>query len=246
MGIVEIDINSNIVHSGSGDSMANTVVEDAMIMMGDRLGTSSLNDNNESDAKTVADTISCSCRICDPFCRIWAFPLKKSCSDPTSTASSSSPMSPAAELVTDAQPNPDVGIIGSHRMAGPRNEWRTSLGLSPSSSSIDSKFGTEATTRKNSLSDSGDSGCDILSGLNLSTDFLNNMDEMALIEGSTTTTTTANIYGFATDTAFADTVNELSNDMINAMQFKSDFLQPAECLINANTIFEFDSSTKIQ
>lgn len=185
----------------------------------------------------MSDTISCSCRICDPFCRIWAFPLKKSCSDPTASMSGLH-----ASDLTDAMPNPDVGVIGSHRTNGQRNEWRTSLALSPSNSSLDSKFSNELSTRKNSFSDSGDSGCDILGGLHLTTDFLNNIDDIAVIDSPTPPSmANNNIYNFvdaAATAAFADTVNDLSNDMINGMQFACDFLPPAECLINVNTIFE--------
>lgn len=182
----------------------------------------------------MADTISCSCRICDPFCKIWAFPLKKTCSDATAESASLT-----TELVIETMPNPDVGVIGSHRVSGARNEWRTSLGLSPSNSSLDSKFSGEIVTRKSSFSDSGDSGCDILGGLNLSTDFLTNMDDLSVIDSPMPT---ANIYSFV-DSAFVDAVNDLSNDMINGMQFKCDFLPPAECLINVNNIFESDNGT---
>lgn len=201
-----------------------------------------VNDINSitTNSSNLIDTISCSCRICDPFCKIWAFPLKKSCSDPTPIANRSPSPSIRGETnelgmtttATDTYPNPDVGVIGSHRTNGTRSEWRTSLGLSPSNSSLDSKYGgnNEMLTRKSSFSDSGDSGCDILSGLNLTTDFLNNIDDISVIDSPTPL---ANMYGFV-DAAFADTVNELSNDMINGMQFKCDFLPPAECLINVN------------
>lgn len=94
---------------------------------------------------------SCSCRLCDPYCKIWAFPLRRSCSDNS------------AEIVQ--QKVKDVGVIGSNRLTTVRNEWRSQ----PHSinDSID-----YTNSRKGSFSDSGDSGCDILSGINFTDDIL--------------------------------------------------------------------------
>lgn len=230
-----IDINSNHILIGKISTSEN-VLDSKRVSPNNRGNDNASNNNNNNIAGAISDTISCSCRICDPFCKIWAFPLKKSCSDPTASMSGLH----TAEL-TDRVPNPDVGVIGSHRTMGQRNEWRTSLALSPSNSSLDSKFSNEIGTRKNSFSDSGDSGCDILSGLHLATDFLNNIDDIAVIDSPTPPSIANNIYNFvdaAATAAFVDTVNDLSNEMINGMQFKCDFLPPAECLINVNTIFE--------
>lgn len=92
---------------------------------------------------------SCSCRCCDPAGKIWAFPLRRSCSDNS------------AEVAEETR-RKDVGVIGGGRAAA-RTEWRSVPG------SLDD--GTRlAAERKSSLSDSGDSGCDILSGINLADD----------------------------------------------------------------------------
>lgn len=94
---------------------------------------------------------SCSCRLCDPYCKIWAFPLRRSCSDTT------------AEIIQEKVK--DVGVIGSNRLTTVRNEWRSQ----PHSINDQIDY---TNSRKGSFSDSGDSGCDILSGINFTDDLL--------------------------------------------------------------------------
>lgn len=92
---------------------------------------------------------SCSCRLCDPYCKIWAFPLRRSCSDNS------------AEI----EQKKDVGVIGSNRLQTVRNEWRST----PHSINDSLDY---TNSRKGSFSDSGDSGCDILSGIYFPDDIL--------------------------------------------------------------------------
>lgn len=94
---------------------------------------------------------SCSCRLCDPYCKIWAFPLRRSCSDNS------------AEI--EQQKVKDVGVIGSNRLQTVRNEWRST----PHSINDSMDY---TNSRKGSFSDSGDSGCDILSGIYFTDDIL--------------------------------------------------------------------------
>uniref|UniRef100_A0A182W381 Uncharacterized protein n=1 Tax=Anopheles minimus TaxID=112268 RepID=A0A182W381_9DIPT len=97
---------------------------------------------------------TCSCRMCDPFGRIWAFPMLRhsSCSSTDGFEAESR--------------KKNVGVIGSNRSSGTalRGTWCTSaesvslaplnLGDSPDDGCL---------SRKGSFSDSGsDSGCDLL------------------------------------------------------------------------------------
>ncbi|XP_058812063.1 alpha-protein kinase 1 [Topomyia yanbarensis] len=110
--------------------------------------------NNSDSSDSGINNLSCSCRLCDPFGKIWAFPLRRSCSDNS------------AEIELNRAK--DVGVIGSNRSNSFRSEWRSSP------HSLDQQqqhqqqqqqdFGS-GSSRKGSFSDSGDSGCDLLSGL---------------------------------------------------------------------------------
>lgn len=101
---------------------------------------SSSSDSSDSGINNLA----CSCRLCDPFCKIWAFPLRRSCSDNS------------AEIELNRAK--DVGVIGSNRSNSFRTEWRSSP------HSLEQPEASSG-SRKGSFSDSGDSGCDLLSGL---------------------------------------------------------------------------------
>lgn len=131
-------------------------IDEMPFITADVCGVEDIN-NNESSAtsstvtlNSLSGTSSCSCRLCDPFCKIWAFPLRRSCSDNT------------AEL--EMSRIKDVGVIGSNRLITVRNEWR-----STAHNSLDGGIDYNG-SRKGSFSDSGDSGCDLLSGLNFSDD----------------------------------------------------------------------------
>lgn len=129
--------------------------------------------NDDSDAAGVHNTdglTTCSCRLCDPYCRIWAFPLRRSCSDETD------------DRIRNRVK--DVGVIGGNRAMQPRNEWRSTPQLQPATAngscglpnvSLDHRHQlqqliqqqsnllqemTSPHTRKSSFSDSSnDSGC---------------------------------------------------------------------------------------
>lgn len=104
-------------------------------------------------ALNTSSNSSCSCRICDPQGKIWAFPLRRSCSDNS------------AEIESENRRRKDIGVIGDRGITATqvdpqqKNTWRDAV---PES----------AAERKHSLSDSGDSGCcdQFLSGINLADD----------------------------------------------------------------------------
>ena len=147
--------------------------------------------NSSLSSTTSAATSSCSCRLCDPFCKIWAFPLRRSFSDNS-----------AVELdhynnYNNNHIKKDVGVIGGNRV-----QATISNNNSSNSSSSKSNWNSNGTSfsfldimefnhyhrqqqeqklhipssaaptfisdvdrlRSESLSDSGDSGCDLLLG----------------------------------------------------------------------------------
>lgn len=128
-------------------------------------------------------TSSCSCRLCDPNCKIWAFPLRRSFSDNSAVEldhhsnNNSGHNSDGVHIETGKK---DVGVIGGNRV---KTEWNTA---SESTISIldmieynnyqnqqNSLIANVNRLRSESLSDSGDSGCDLLlGGLNISDDIL--------------------------------------------------------------------------
>ncbi|XP_039453209.1 homeotic protein female sterile [Culex pipiens pallens] len=104
--------------------------------------------SNSDSSDSGINNLACSCRLCDPFCKIWAFPLRRSCSDNS------------AEIELNRAK--DVGVIGSNRSNSFRSEWRSSPHSLEQQQQQD--LGGSG-SRKGSFSDSGDSGCDLLSGL---------------------------------------------------------------------------------
>lgn len=130
---------------------------------------------SNSSLSSSTNTSSCSCRLCDPNCKIWAFPLRRSFSDN------------AAELEHHNNSNSDgsetrkkdVGVIGGNRV---KTEWNS--GGESTLSILDmiefSEFQNQQRhftdvnrLRSESSSDSGDSGCDLLlNGLNISDDIV--------------------------------------------------------------------------
>lgn len=167
-----------------------------------------LNKNNNNNVSVEEETSSCSCRLCDPFCRIWAFPLRRSCSDNTEVEAS--------------RQSKNVGVIGGNRVSTVRNEWRSSPQLLMSGSLLNSSLpdhsgGCSSTSefslsRKGSFSDSGDSGCDILSGLSFPDDVLL----------PSVTPTEQFEFKFSPDNAvFSESINEISRKMMESMDLRS-------------------------
>lgn len=154
----------------------------------------------------VEETSSCSCRLCDPLCRIWAFPLRRSCSDKSET---------------EIRQNKNVGVIGSNRIMTVRNEWRSSPQLLASPMLCD-RFEFIG-SRKGSFSDSGDSGCDLLSGLSFSDDILRSNSRNDN-HSTITSPLTDNIeFNFSTTAAadnnsiFGESINEISRKLMESM-----------------------------
>lgn len=159
---------------------------------------------NKTDA-IVEETSSCSCRLCDPLCRIWAFPLRRSCSDKSET---------------EIRQNKNVGVIGSNRIMTVRNEWRSSPQLLASPLLCD-RFEFIG-SRKGSFSDSGDSGCDILSGLSFSDDILRSNsrnDNNSTITSPLTDNLEFNFSTSVTDNSsiFGESINEISRKLMESM-----------------------------
>lgn len=133
--------------------------------------------SNSSLSSSSATTSSCSCRLCDPNCRIWAFPLRRSFSDNSATE---------LDRYNDVQHHEsllkkDVGVIGGNRVKiGPTNTADSSLSIfdmielnNYQNNRQQSQSFMLNRLRSESLSDSGDSGCDLLLGnLNISDEIL--------------------------------------------------------------------------
>lgn len=170
--IINKNINSNIINEINNrhsppNQQYHVVINDLLppMMTGPMsTHTSSTAFNNDNNVNNVngSNSSSCSCKVCDPFGKIWSTPLKRSCSDNS------------ADVDEFRKTTKDVGVIGGDRLTSVRNEWRSVP------HSLDYTFlncsnnNNSELNRKNSLSDSGDSGCiaDILSGLNIAEDLL--------------------------------------------------------------------------
>lgn len=144
-------------------------------------------------------TSSCSCRLCDPSGRIWAFPLRRSCSDQTDAE--------------QAARRKSIGVIGGNRpsAARRRSEWHsTTMNTTPLA-----EFGLSG-SRKGSFSDSGDSGCDILSGLSFSDDLL-----LSPSPPHSATDVLLEPFRFPDTAVFSDSINEISRKMMDVMELRS-------------------------
>uniref|UniRef100_A0A182IYS7 Uncharacterized protein n=1 Tax=Anopheles atroparvus TaxID=41427 RepID=A0A182IYS7_ANOAO len=118
---------------------------------------------------------ACSCRLCDPFGRIWAFPMLRQQQEQPCTAALADTTfhEPSVESGAPAGRKKDVGVIGSNRSAPGsssfRGEWRSTSECAPPSRATHTTGAVldGGVSRKGSFSDSGsDSGCDLLlSGL---------------------------------------------------------------------------------
>lgn len=168
---------------------------------------------------------SCCCRICDPSCRIWAFPLRRSCSDNT------------AELELQKS-NKDVGVIGSNRSSSARNgtDWRGS-----------SKVGSNRSLFRNgSFSDSGDSGCDLLSGINFG-------DEPIFFNGSSNQISTSPIgddrsfIDFPTaETLLTESINEISKKLMETVDLRSDIFSSDSSSVFSDSVLSDDMLFNIE
>lgn len=140
---------------------------------------------SNSSLSSSTTTSSCSCRLCDPNCRIWAFPLRRSFSD-NSAVELDHHNNNSSDCVHIETSRKDVGVIGGNRV---KSEWNSvgdsTLSILDMIEFNDYKHNQQQSLiadvnvnrlRSESLSDSGDSGCaDLLLGrLNISDDILSN------------------------------------------------------------------------
>lgn len=145
------------------------------------LSNSSLSSTNNNISVNNSKTSSCSCRLCDPFCKIWAFPLRRSCSDNSADVD-------LYHSKNDVKK--DVGVIGAHLNHHHHNQKQevnlefSFLDMADFANLQQNKKELKDLKpvpeidrpRNESLSDSGDSGCDILGGLHLPDEILLNLD----------------------------------------------------------------------
>jgi hypothetical protein len=140
--------------------------------------------SNSSLSSSSATTSSCSCRLCDPNCRIWAFPLRRSFSDNSATELDRHNDGLHFEsMPLNGSNKKDVGVIGGNRV---KTEQTHSNHHDSSYTLFDmieyENYQNKQQSQHNlimdrlrseSLSDSGDSGCDLLLGnLNISDEIL--------------------------------------------------------------------------
>lgn len=135
---------------------------------------------SNSSLSSSTTTSSCSCRLCDPNCKIWAFPLRRSFSDNSAVELDHHANGGNSDGVHIETGRKDVGVIGGNRV---KTEFHS--GGESSFSILDmiefSHYQNQQKSpitdvnrlRSESSSDSGDSGCDLLlNGLNISDDIL--------------------------------------------------------------------------
>lgn len=144
--------------------------------------------SNSSLSSSSATTSSCSCRLCDPNCRIWAFPLRRSFSDNSATELDRHNDGLHFEsMPLNGSSKKDVGVIGGNRVKTEQSHSNHHHHHDSSYTLFDmieyenyqNKQQSQQHTllmdrlRSESLSDSGDSGCDLLLGnLNISDEIL--------------------------------------------------------------------------
>lgn len=142
--------------------------------------------SNSSLSSSSATTSSCSCRLCDPNCRIWAFPLRRSFSDNSATELDRCNDVQHIEPLSLNFKKKDVGVIGGNRVkTEPPNAGDSSLSIfdmielnNYQNNRQQSQSFMMNRLRSESLSDSGDSGCDLLLGnLNISDEILSSTFE---------------------------------------------------------------------
>lgn len=136
--------------------------------------------SNSSLSSSSATASSCSCRLCDPNCRIWAFPLRRSFSDNSATELDRH----NDGLHFESMPlhgKKDVGVIGGNRVKTEPTHTNSDSSYSIFDMIEFNNYQSRQQShtfimdrlRSESLSDSGDSGCDLLLGsLNISDEIL--------------------------------------------------------------------------
>jgi hypothetical protein len=186
-------------------------------------------DTTPPPADTNNPLSSCSCRLCDPFCKIWAFPLRRSCSDnsaETNSPSASSSVASSSASSSNSSINRNVGVIGGNRSSSARSEWKST----PQSLDILVDY---SGSRKGSFSDSGDSGCDLLGGIHFSDDLLSNVGKDMFL----TPTDAGKEFQFPPpagakagleSTIFNESINELSRKLSESLELKSDSVSSSD------------------
>ena len=134
---------------------------------------------SNSSLSSSTTTSSCSCRLCDPNCKIWAFPLRRSFSDNSAVELDhhNNGNSDGVHIETGRK---DVGVIGGNRVKTESNSGGEStfsildmIEFSDYKNRQKSLITDVNRLRSESSSDSGDSGCDLLlGGFNISDDIL--------------------------------------------------------------------------
>lgn len=208
----------------------------------------SLSNSSLSSASQTNITSSCSCRLCDPFCKIWAFPLRRSCSDNSAELDIYNSSSDTNSV------KKDVGVIGGNRLHVNQKHTDLSIGFSFLDMMDFANYQQQNNQQKNketslkpvseidrfrneSLSDSGDSGCDILSGLHLSDDILLNLDF--------TTTTTITIPSSCAPVTTSTTSSAASvRNVRDPNELISDNLNDITKQLSEFTLIEFNSNNE--
>jgi hypothetical protein len=121
---------------------------------------------------------SCSCRLCDPNCKIWAFPLRRSFSDNAAVEIELEHHLNSIDSMSSISKKKDVGVIGGNRVKAESNLCTNSsfaiMDLIEFNHNRNPQHLMAAATsrlRSESSEDSADSGCELLlSGLNISND----------------------------------------------------------------------------
>ncbi|KAG5671391.1 hypothetical protein PVAND_001589 [Polypedilum vanderplanki] len=209
----------------------------------------SKNNSNNNNGSTSSSPISlsnsslssssCSCRLCDPNCKIWAFPLRRSFSD-----------NAAAEIELEQYHHlnnidinnrkKDVGVIGGNRIKAESNlctnssfaimdliEFNNNRNPQHFLSNTTAAANTiQSRMRSESLSeDSGDSGCELLlSGLNISDDIISStiktVNDAFAIDSLSTITQQLSNFNLMVDDNSLNSSSFNDNEQLNYMNNK--------------------------
>lgn len=220
--------------------------------------------SNSSLSSTT--TSSCSCRLCDPNCKIWAFPLRRSFSDNSAVEfdhhhnNGSNSDCPHIETVRK-----DVGVIGGNRVKteqNPSTETRTSFSFLDimefnhyhRQNSTNLAISDEDRLRSESLSDSSDSGCDLLlSGLIIADDILTpnikkSVNDNLITDGLHSITQQLadfNIISSQSPSMLRSNDNEIDNEHILRMDTTSTFCYNSIVKSSSSGTCEFGSNNLV-
>lgn len=179
---------------------------------------------SNSSLSSSATTSSCSCQLCDPKCKIWAFPLRRSFSDNSAVEMEMFEHLNSIDGGNCNARKKDVGVIGGNRSKTDGNIThvnKSSFSIMDliEQQNLQNSILTDANRlRCESLSDSGDSGCDLLlNGLNISDDLISStiktVNETFSIDGlNTITQQLSNFHLMLDDTVSTDVSNTIFND----------------------------------